>query len=171
MRQSVLIGSLLVAACGGGGSDGPDLSGMYQVTEMVESETDCNPQTPVAMPDPFFLLEPKQLFGHDYFHHMVCASADPASCEEFGSVGPLDTALDDGWQGGIGFSVGNPPNCSLGFAFGIAIETGPDTVRVEDRTHAERNADVCDANVADERGTTMPCVASTRWVGVRVGDL
>jgi len=170
MKTHLLVGSLL-AACGGGGLDGPDLSGVYQVTEMLESNNSCDPQTPVAMPDAFFLLEPKELFGHDYFHHMICDSAEPASCSEGGSVGPLDTALDDGWQGGIGYASGSAPPCLLGYAFGIATESGPDRVRVEERSYADREAPTCDANDATERGTTMPCIGSTVWLGTRVGDL
>lgn len=171
MRQSVLIGSLLSAAACGGGGGGPDLSGIYQVTQMLASADSCDPQTPAAMPDAFFLLEPKELFGHDYYHHMICETADPASCEEAGSVGPLDTAIDGGWQGGIGFSVGNPPDCTLGFLFGSALETGPDTVRVEERAHVEEDADTCDPEVATERGTDMPCASATLWLGTRVASL
>jgi hypothetical protein len=171
MKLLIVVGSVLAVGCGEDGLAGPDLSGMYQVTQMLESQDSCDPQSPVDMPDAFFLLEPKKLFGRDYFRHAVCTSADPATCEELGSVGPLDTARDDGWQGGIGYSSGEAPPCLLGYVFGIAIETAADTVRIDDQSYADTNADSCDPEEATRRGTSMPCVGSTMWIGTRVGSI
>ncbi|MGE0548151.1 MAG: hypothetical protein AB7O24_10415 [Kofleriaceae bacterium] len=168
--NKLLACAVVITGCGED-LDGPDLSGVYQVTSAVESETDCNPLVPVVMPDPYFLLEPKELFGHTYFHHVVCPTADPASCEEYGSVGPLDTGFDTGWEGGIGFSAGSEPPCTLGYSYGIVTKIDEMSVQVEDRSYIAEDQPTCDAEEATNRGTTMPCVGSTRWIGTRVADL
>ncbi|MGE0872062.1 MAG: hypothetical protein AB7P03_26120 [Kofleriaceae bacterium] len=170
MRNKLLVCVGLLAACGED-LDGPDLSGVYQVTTAVESDADCNPTTPIEMPDPYFILESKELFGHTYFHHAGCPTADPASCEEFGSLGPLDSGFDGGWEGGLGFAVGSMPPCTLGYSYGSATVIDDTTVQVEDRSYIAEDQPTCDANEATERGTSLPCVSSKRWVGTRVADI
>lgn len=78
MKQSALLCSVL-AACGSGDS-GADISGVYQVTEMRFSETDCNPQNAPAMPDLYFLLEPVEVSGQALYLHAICSFGNSA-CE------------------------------------------------------------------------------------------
>lgn len=156
MKQIAILCGVL-AACSDGSVDGrsaPDLSGMYKVTEQVIGDA-CTPTQPVAIADVHYLIEPD---GAAY-QYRFCARLDPASCQEFGM--PMDTPIDNGWQGGFGGTSGDPPTCELLFTFAMVTQTGPYTVVIEESRHSEEQAP-CDRNEALRRGRSMPCVGSSR---------
>lgn len=165
MKWSALFCSVF-AACGSG-DRGPDISGIYQVTEMRVSETDCNPQDTPAMPDMYFLLENAEVSGQALVLHAICSFDNPA-CQSRNPVSSLDTPIDDGWQGGHGYAV-EPAPCILHFDFGIATATGADTVAVEERNYSESSS-TCDDDEATRRGAAMPCVRSKRWLGTKIRE-
>lgn len=173
MRSLALL-VLVVGACGGSG--GPDISGVYEVT-VHEEATDCTTYAPVVEPSHFELAIDS--FGQlDYYAISYCTAADPATCEDGGAglFGGLFLHDADGWYTEAYASSGGGDSCLLSYSYVRAGFVDGD----ETKLHVEREmhsldvpgltGDACDPDAAKDRRDDMVCEGQERMDGTRVGD-
>jgi len=149
----------LVFACG---DSKVDLSGMYSVTYHTQNQTDCNVEGEAVDEPAYFRMAEEELLGQKYFSLSECDSADEATCTGgglfFGMI--FSMPIDNGWKGKMSMSTGTGDPCALTYSEASAVFQEDDSLRIEVRAWSEEITVAegeCGYELAEERGTSMPC--------------
>ncbi|HLU67798.1 MAG TPA: hypothetical protein VKZ63_16050, partial [Kofleriaceae bacterium] len=120
---------------------------------------------PASSSPPYFRIEEEELFGATFYTRTNCESEDPGTCT--GGGGLLVEETDDGYRGTASFALGEPPNCTLGYAvYEAAVDD--DLLTFESRTYSESGGEPCTTDEAEARGSDMPCAGYELIAGVLV---
>lgn len=164
---------LLLVLVFGCGDSKVDLTGMYQVTYHTQSDTDCSVEGAAVDEPAYFLMEEDEIFGRAYFSMSECETADEATCSGgglfFGMI--FSIPIDDGWKGQMSMSSGSGDPCALTYSEASAVFQEDDSLRVETRAWSEEVTVAegeCGTELAEARGTSMPCVNFEVMVGAEV---
>lgn len=159
--------SLGAAACG---KDGEELLGVWQVTTHTRNDTSCDAEGPPLGDPPFIKFISGEFFGQEYLEYVACTDAAGMACEEPGGLFGLLYAesIDDGMRAAIYSASGTASDCLLSSTISTATVTAAG-LRIETRHRLEDNVSntACDADDAEARGTSMPCVELEVLTGTR----
>jgi hypothetical protein len=162
MRVCLLL--VLVACGGGGGSEGPDLTGVYRVDSAVASEP-CGADAEIAY-DAFVKFEKMEILGAPFYAYSGCADAAGTDCAPSGGLFEgFAEPIADGWRGILTSSSGGGAiDCILGYVEQTATLDGA-ALAIEISSHAEEvpglSEDQCSPDEAELRNTSMECVEHT----------
>lgn len=159
-RLSFILHSTLVCALVGACGGAPDLEGIYQVTSHTLNEAGCDVEGPAAADDyPYFSLRPDDFLGESLLAFGTCTGPTIEECEDFGLFSSF-LEIDGEWKMQIS-TASFAGTCTLGYFIGSTLEQPDGSLRLEFRNYSEvdetLDADACDTDVADARGTDMPC--------------
>ena len=154
---------LFLAACGGG-SSGPDLTGMYRVDVAVGSMP-CGADEPLASIPPYLKFAKDEFLGQPYFKYDGCQDEAGTDC---GSTGGLFSGffepIDNGWRGVVTSSSGSAGSCTLSYFEQTAVLKG--LMLVIDGSSYRDTVDLpdaqCEPDEAEKRNTDMPCAEHER---------
>lgn len=124
---------VVVASACGGGSDAPDLGGMYQVTYHTRGDTSCTTEGAPVSDYAFFQMVDGFIDG---FEIDECDTSDPQSCR----AGIIDfpEAGDGGWyQHAANTQTGGGTTCNLYRSEYSAVVMADGSLRIELRDWAE----------------------------------
>jgi hypothetical protein len=154
------------AACG---KDGEELLGVWRVTTHDLDEVSCGEAAqPVVDGPPYIKFIEGEFFGQEYLEYVACS--DPTTCEGSGGIffGLLYAeSIDDGMRAVIYVASGSGDDCTLSAT--ISNATAPDgMLRIETRMRMQGNVTgtTCEADDAEDRADSMPCVRYEVITGV-----
>ncbi len=160
---------LLANLCACGDSK-VDLGGMYRLTYHTQNETDCTVEGSSVDEPAYFLMAEEELLGQKYYSLSECDSQDESTCSGgglfFGMI--FSMPIDNGWKGEMSMSSGSGDPCALTYSEARAVFQEDDSLRVEVRAWGEEitvGEDECGYELAEERGTGMPCTNFEVMIG------
>jgi hypothetical protein len=165
--------STFLAGCGSdsGGSTGPDIGGVYQVTHHTENTTACDVEGPDVTDPPYFQLEPGEFLGQKYYSFNECTAADPTTCSGAGLFSSVFWTNGE-WKGELYAASGglNGSPCSLQAVI-VTVTTTSAGIHIETRKSSQDDpalsGDACSSEEAHQRAATMPCTERTVYEGTR----
>lgn len=172
---SILVGAALTVgavACGGS----PDISGIYQSTQVTRDATGCGPGTSTTTPA-FVRIQGGELLGASFFTVKACSGQEESTCNSsLGSVitnGALGNEIADGFSGGVSAASGFDGRCALTNIEVKATRSG-DVITIEGTRRAGElmvSSAECTTDLAKARSAELSCGGFERFVGNRVGDV
>ena len=157
MKRIMLVVAL--AACGG--SDGVDLSGVYQVSSDVGSMP-CGTDMPVMMAPAYLHFAQMKLLNQTYYTYEGCSDAAATMCD--GSGGLLTAFTEptsNGWKGEVTGWSGSNGTCEISYELRTAIAKGKQlSIDVEDHMGTVMVPDAqCTDQEAKQQGPMLSCTA------------
>lgn len=152
---------LSLTACGGG-SDGPDLTGMYRV-DVALGSMPCGDDQPLANIPPYLKFAKDEFLGQPYFKYDGCMDEAGTDCNSTGGLfSGFFEPIDDGWMGVVTSSSGDTASCALTYFEQTAILK--DLILVIDGASYSETGPVsaCEPEEAEKRNTEMPCTEHER---------
>jgi hypothetical protein len=167
--QSLILVTLALAGCGG--KDGEELLGVWSVSTHTRNDVSCDAEgAPVADGPAFIKFIEGELFGQEYIEYVSCTDAAGTSCDEPGGLfGTLYAeAISGGMRAEFYVASGTTESCFLTAVRSDATTSG-DSLRIETRRRSEDNVTgtQCEAEDAESRKDSMPCVELEVLTGVR----
>jgi hypothetical protein len=161
-----------LAGCPDGGSSGPDITGMYQVSHHTYAygqgagvSVSCTTEGAAEAMPPYFQIVDDPDFGPSYEE---CTSADAASCGI--STFSFFTGTDDGWKTvSSNTQMGGGTACTLYHEEHTATKQADGSLKIEIRDWDDFSPTECTLEAADKLGTTDTCRAHEVVIGMLAG--
>ena len=151
---------------------GVDVSGIYELTAHTRNDELCDLEGEAVPGAPYFMMS----WNGQWFSYLDCDRAAADSCYARETIGyKLSEPIEGGWErisaGGDWIQIQDERLCQLRYAESSLL-AADGQVSLHVRVHGETVAAEASGclSMANDRGTTMPCLYYEVLEGNRIGD-
>ena len=150
-------------------ADGPDLTGLWQVTAHTHDDAGCG-EGMVETDPPFIQFTKEELFGQEFFQWAPCTA--PGACAEPNALfdPAYAAAIADGWEARLYVSSGDAAGCALSAVISTAVVGADGVLTVDTRGHSvDVTGTACDVDEAEDAyaAGSMTCNNRDRMIAAR----